>query len=179
MIKILPVKLDVLKEFKSTRLRALQDTPLAFGSTYARESQFTDDDWNARLARADGVRGVNFLAWDEVEPARREPCGIVAGFFEDEKPTDVHLVSMWVAPTHRRQGVGQLLVNEVIGWAQSRGAERVRLLVTDINVGAIKFYDQLGFEKSGKVEPYPNDPKLNEFEMICELGQFNRKTANA
>jgi hypothetical protein len=31
--------------FKTVRLRALQESPTAFGSTYAKESQFSDADW--------------------------------------------------------------------------------------------------------------------------------------
>jgi hypothetical protein len=37
---VTPQKALVLKD---VRLRALQDTPSAFGSTYARESLFTDE----------------------------------------------------------------------------------------------------------------------------------------
>lgn len=165
-IQILPVNLDVLNEFKTTRLAALKDTPLAFGSTFARESTFTEDEWKSRIARGDGKLGVNFLAWEN-----DKPCGIVAGFFEDESAGVVHLVSMWVAPSHRRRGVGVMLVNEVIGWARQQRADRVRLLVTEINHSAIQFYERIGFEKSGRTEVYPNDPNIVEYEMIHELNR--------
>ena len=166
MIRILPVNLDVLSEFKTTRLAALKDTPIAFGSTFARESAFTDEDWKSRIERGDGKRGVNFLAWED-----GKPCGIVAGFFEDGSTDVVHLVSMWVAPSHRRRGVGELLVKEVIDWARLRRADRVKLLVTEVNHSAIEFYERIGFEKSGKTETYPNDPNILEYEMIHELSR--------
>jgi ribosomal protein S18 acetylase RimI-like enzyme len=76
---------------------------------------------------------------------------------------------MWVAPTHRRRGVGQLLVNAVIDWARSRSARALSLMVTCTNDPAIRFYQQLGFTKTGRTEPYPNDSSLVEYEMILSI----------
>jgi ribosomal protein S18 acetylase RimI-like enzyme len=76
------------------------------------------------------------------------------------------LVSMWVAPTCRRCGVGRMLVEEVVGWAKGRGAERVCLMVTSCNEGAMRFYEGLGFVRTGRVEPYPNDVRWVEWEMV-------------
>jgi len=50
--------------FKAVRLRALQDAPHAFGSTYAKESQFADSEWLARVQRMNGESGAGFLAID-------------------------------------------------------------------------------------------------------------------
>lgn len=44
MITIEPITPQTALTFKAARLRALQDTPSAFGSTYAKESQLTDAD---------------------------------------------------------------------------------------------------------------------------------------
>jgi len=44
MISIQRITPQNVQVFKAVRLRALQDSPFAFGSTYTRESQFTDDD---------------------------------------------------------------------------------------------------------------------------------------
>jgi ribosomal protein S18 acetylase RimI-like enzyme len=73
---------------------------------------------------------------------------------------------MWVAPTHRRRGVGQLLVNRITDWARSRNILALSLMVTSSNDPAIRFYHQLGFAKTGRTEPYPNDASLVEYEMI-------------
>ena len=43
-------------------------------------------------------------------------------------------------------------------------------MVTSCNEGAIRFYEGLGFAKTGRVQPYPNDPRLVEHEMGKELG---------
>jgi len=51
--------------FKDVRLRALQDTPSAFGSTYAKESQLTDADWVKRAAQWTSERSAGYLAMSE------------------------------------------------------------------------------------------------------------------
>ena len=51
MTRLHPITPLLTAEYKTVRLRALEDTPLAFGSTYARESQLTDEEWEARAAR--------------------------------------------------------------------------------------------------------------------------------
>jgi ribosomal protein S18 acetylase RimI-like enzyme len=146
--------------FKDTRLRALQEAPQAFGSTYAREVKFADEEWLARTERWNGEKGIGFLAMDgEVA------CGIAGSFLDEPDATRAVLVAMWTAPTHRRQGTGRLLVNEVLAWADSRKARVLRLMVTSTNQPAIRFYEALGFTMTGRTEPYPNDPALIEYEM--------------
>ena len=51
--------------FKTVRLWALQDSPGAFGSTFARESQFPDAEWLRRAANMNGEKRVGYLAMDE------------------------------------------------------------------------------------------------------------------
>lgn len=146
--------------FKAVRLRALQDAPHAFGSSFARESQFSDSEWLAWVERMNGERGVGFLALDgEV------PCGIAGAFLDENDPTQAQLISMWTAPTHRQQGIGRLLVDKILKWAQQRNARILRLMVTSNNESAIHFYERLGFTRTGRTEPYPNDPTVTEYEM--------------
>jgi ribosomal protein S18 acetylase RimI-like enzyme len=160
LITLDPIAPSNARIFKAVRLRALQGTPSAFGSTYARESQLSDAEWLRRAARWNGDQAAGFIAMD-VDDA----CGIVCSFLDEEDATRAHLISMWTAPTHRRQGLGARLVNEVIGWARSRGARAMFLRVTSNNDSAMLFYARLGFERTGRTEPYPNDPSLIEYEM--------------
>jgi len=160
VISIRKITPEEVGAFKKIRLRALQDAPYAFSSTYARESEFSDAEWLARTVRWNGEKGVGFLAMDgEVA------CGIAGAFLGDEDARRAQLVSMWTAPAHRRQGAGRLLVNEVLAWAHSREARVLQLMVTSTNDAAIRFYERLGFTRTGRSEPFPNDPAVREYEM--------------
>jgi ribosomal protein S18 acetylase RimI-like enzyme len=160
MITLEPITPQNALIFKAVRLRALQDTPKAFGSTYAKESQLTDADWVERAVRSNGERSVLFLAMDG-----HSPCGIAGSYLDQNDGTRAQLISMWTASSHRQRGIGRLLVNEVLAWARLRGARTLQLMVTSINEPAILFYQRLGFARTGRTELYPNDPALIEYEM--------------
>lgn len=160
MITIEPVTPANLSAFKEVRLRALQDTPQAFGSTYAREAAFSDAEWLQRAKRWNGETGIGFLAIDD-----GTPCGIAGAFLNEDDRTRALLVSMWTAPTHRRKAIGRRLVDQVLEWARLRNATTLLLMVTCTNDPAIRFYKRLGFTRTGRTEPYPNDPALIEYEM--------------
>ena len=161
MIRIEPITPQNALIFKAVRLRALQDAPHAFGSTYAKELQLTDAEWINRAARWSGESGVGFLAMDDATA-----CGIAGSFLNEEDPTQAKLISMWTAPTHRQRGIGRSLVNEVLAWADRRNAGTLVLMVTSVNHPAILFYQRLGFTRTGRTEPYPNDPAIVEYEMF-------------
>ena len=160
MITLEPITQQNAMIYKDVRLRALQDTPSAFGSTYARESQFTDADWIKRATQRSGERSAGYIAIDG-----SIPCGIVGGFLDQENSTRAHLVSMWVAPSYRRLGIGRSLVNAILEWAYKQRACTLQLMVTGNNDSAIRFYQSLGFKMTGRTEPYPNDSALIEYEM--------------
>jgi ribosomal protein S18 acetylase RimI-like enzyme len=150
--------------FKAVRLRALQDTPTAFSSTYAEESKLADADWVKRAAQWSGEKSVGYLAMDA-----GISCGIASGLLDRADATRAHLLSMWVAPTHRRAGIGHSLVEAVVTWARTQNVCTLFLLVTSNNEGAIKFYQRLGFALTGHTEPYANDPALSNYEMTRSL----------
>jgi ribosomal protein S18 acetylase RimI-like enzyme len=161
MVTVEPITPTAAAILKAMRLRALKDSPTAFGSTYAMEAQLSDAEWKLRAEKWNGDRAMGYLALDNVDP-----CGIVGSFLDENTPTTAHLVSMWVAPSHRRCGVGRVLIERIIDWAGSRGVDTLRLMVTSSNDAAIRFYEGMEFKKTGHTEPYPNDPALLEYEMI-------------
>jgi ribosomal protein S18 acetylase RimI-like enzyme len=160
MATLEPISQRNVWAFKAVRLQALQDSPTAFGSTYARESQFPDEEWMKRAANMNGERRVGFLAMDN-----GAPCAIIGAFLDQPEPDIAQIVSMWVAPAYRRSGVGSALIAAVNSWSQTRNARTLRLMVTSSNHSAIEFYKRCGFTMTGKTEPYPNDPSLIEYEM--------------
>lgn len=150
--------------FRTVRLRALQDAPTAFGSTYARESQLSDQEWHQRSLRWANDGSIGYLAFDG-----DTPCGLVACYTEEANPGLAHVISMWVDPNWRRAGVGKALINALSEWGASREVRQLHLLVTSVNCGAIAFYQRLGFAMTGRTEPYPNDPAIVEYEMVLPL----------
>jgi ribosomal protein S18 acetylase RimI-like enzyme len=163
VITLEPITMCNADLFKQIRLRALKEDPLAFGSTYARESQFTEADWSLRINRWSGETGIGFLAMDG-----NAPCGI-AGVLLDQLTPRAELVSMWTAPTHRKQGVGRRLVEEITRWTSQRKVPQLHLMVTSNNAAAHAFYQRLNFTPTGRTIPYPNDPTLHEIEMACPI----------
>ena len=161
MIKIEPITRKNAFLFKTVRLCALEETPHAFSATYAKESQLADVEWLQRVERMNGERGVGFLAING-----QAACGIVGAFLDSSDGTRAQLVSMWTTPTHRHRGIGRLLVNEVLYWARLRGANALLLMVTSRNEPAMRFYERLGFSRTGRSEPYPHDPGVLEYEMM-------------
>ncbi|MFD1314259.1 GNAT family N-acetyltransferase [Namhaeicola litoreus] len=60
------------------------------------------------------------------------------------KGKTIHLEDLIVKETHRNQGLGTKLYNEVLKTAQSRGYKRVEWNVLDWNKVAIDFYESTG-----------------------------------
>lgn len=144
-----PDETDLLR---AIRLRALQDTPWAYGSTYARELAYTPERWAWFAAQEDSVIYV----------AIEGDTGVgMAGSFVPE-PGTVMLWGMWVAADARRHGLGRALVEAVVGWAASSSADRVRLQLTDDErmAPAAALYRTLGFTPTGEREPLESDPAL-------------------
>ena len=167
MITIEQLSPSLAMTLKDVRLRALQDTPSAFGSTYAKESRLPDEEWLVRANTWNGERSVGFIAMQD-----GAPCGVVAGKVDMDDPQTAHVLSMWVAPEQRRTGLGGRLLSAVQLWARDLGVPRLRLMVTNNNSTAINFYQRWGFMLTGKTEPYPNDPALFEYEMIKSLANL-------
>lgn len=125
--------------YKAVRLRALADTPNAFGSTLEEEIEYSESDWRSRLQ---GTDCRTFLALSEKEV----PTGVVVGITNDG---NAGLVSMWVAPEERKKGIGRALIDAVINWAKENDFSEILLDVADENLAAIRLYESKGFTRTG------------------------------
>jgi ribosomal protein S18 acetylase RimI-like enzyme len=164
MVTIEQLSPHVAMHLKRVRLTALKDTPSAFSSTYARESQRSNEDWiKLALAWTTG-QSVFYIAMDE-----GAPCGMIAGKFDEIALRRAWVLSMWVAPAHRRSGLGARLMDEVERWAQGLAIRELYLHVTSNNSAAQNFYEKCGFTRTGITQPYENDPALFEYEMVKAL----------
>jgi len=83
-----------------------------------------------------------------------EPVGMVSAMAPDDEG-QVELISMWIAPTVRGQGVGDEAVSQVLAWAQEEHpTSSVVLSVKTENDYAIRLYARHGFIDAG---PAPDD----------------------
>jgi ribosomal protein S18 acetylase RimI-like enzyme len=147
-------------DLRELRLTALRESPAAFLSTYALESTWTDDDWQREAARGDWL----------VETVGDRPVGLLGATPEwDIAESDRYLSYLWVAPDHRRRGVGQRLVRTMLARLRANGVERAWLWVLDGNEPARRLYERLGFTSTGERQPLKEDPARCEERMTLAL----------
>jgi GNAT superfamily N-acetyltransferase len=148
-VRVRRIRADEADALRAVRLRALADTPLAFGSTHAREAAYPRERWLA-WARdsAAGAAHATFLAVDGADA----PVGLAFAIV-DPGAGPAHLYSMWVAPEARGRGAGAALVGTVIEWTRTSGARTLRTAVTIGNDAAARLYERAGFRDTGAREP--------------------------
>ena len=71
---------------------------------------------------------------------------------------EVEILTLGVAPSWRRRGVGRSLMVAALSEAGLAGARQVFLEVRESNLGARAFYAALGFSESGRRRNYYRDP---------------------
>ena len=139
---------------RDVRLRALRESPEAFGSSLAREERFAESHWRMRLRTS-----ALWVALDD----DGTPRGLVQLVQEPGSPEDDrHVVSLWVAPEARRQGIGRSLLDTVVRGGADDGAATVSLWVVDDNADAVDLYVRAGFTRTGERQVLPRDPERTE-----------------
>jgi len=159
MVSVRAVEAGDWALLRDVRLAALREAPQAFGSAYAREAPFTEEQWRGRISE----RSVTFFAY---AADLSEPAGL-AGVYEEDGAAE--LVSMWVRPGARGRGVGGALVAAVAGWARDHGHDTVYLWVTESNEPARRLYERCGFATTGQRQPLPSNAALTEIRMRLPL----------
>jgi ribosomal protein S18 acetylase RimI-like enzyme len=93
-----------------------------------------------------------------------EMIGFVAG---DPRPAEGFswIATIGVAPAHRRQGIGRALLRACEGRLKTG---RVRLSVRASNEGAIRLYEQEGYQRVEVWQGYYND---GESALVMEKGR--------
>ena len=134
---------------RDLRLRALADSPDAFGSTLAAEEGRSNDEWATRLASGADARWALPL----VAEVGGQPVGLAWGRIDPATPEVAHLYQMWVAPGHRRGGAGRMLLDAVIAWARTRNVRGMELGVACGAGPARRLYERAGFAPVGAPEP--------------------------
>ncbi len=141
MVELRTIGSDDWQDWRSIRLRALAESPAAFGSDLTREQAFTERDWRDRAG------GGSVLAYDD-----GVPVSMGAGF-ADERPGFLMVVAMWTEPARRGEGLGGRVLDAVVAMAQERGLT-AHLFLMQANPEAARLYERHGFVRSGLVEEH-------------------------
>ncbi len=107
---------DQWRQVRELRLRTLEDSPDAFGSTLERERGHGETEWRAWILGLGG-RGQRAL----VATLKDAWVGMAVGSHERGRD-HTHLYGMWVEPACRRRSLGTRLVEAVLDWSRDRGA---------------------------------------------------------
>ncbi len=148
---------DRAEEWRAIRLEALRTAPDAFGSAF--------DDWEGRpLADfADRLAGCEMWA---AGPAPGQPQA-VASWEADISPAEPDLgwvMSVYVAPSARGQGLGDAIFARIVDNAARAGMTRLGLHVGQNNAAAQALYARAGFVPTGG-PPMLNGRGFWEIEM--------------
>lgn len=96
-------------------------------------ASLTDDNTIALVAENDG-NVVGYLLADEKEVAYLRA------------PKLMHICNLGVSRAYRNQGIGHLLMDEIVKIAQNRQVDEIKLGVFIKNTAARHLYEQYGFE---------------------------------
>jgi ribosomal protein S18 acetylase RimI-like enzyme len=149
------------KAFRDLRLTALRSDPLAFGSSFTRESGYTPEKWKG-WCRDGGTGGgsATFVA----AGSSGTLVGMVGAFFAEETP---QVWGMWTRPEWRNRGVGRRLVERLLAWLdKNRPGRPVILEVNPTQAAAVRIYASLGFRFNGVEESLGHDPPAIVRQMV-------------
>ena len=88
---------------------------------------------------------------------------------------------MSVAASHRRRGIGKLLLDAAIAWADAHDFLRLELYVYARNAPAIALYEKLGFAHEGRRAAFIRDGEtfLDDLVMARLGGAARQVTSRA
>jgi predicted GNAT family acetyltransferase len=142
---------DDWEDFREIRMKALADSPDAFGSTLEREQGFTEADWRRRLT------GPVYVI-DEPRPVS------VGGIFDNAGSP--HVWGMWTDPAHRGRGHARRILDALIP-----PGTRAQLDVNVSNGAARAVYERYGFVGTGQLEPLrPGSDQRIELMVLTRRG---------
>jgi GNAT superfamily N-acetyltransferase len=129
-MKIRRIRADEGLALRTLRLAALADSPMAYGSTFAREDAYPEAVWHERAAA--GAAGSNVVTIVAEHEGRlvAMATGLGSGP-ETQDGSQPTMVGVFVERTARRRGVAVALIEAIVGWAQARGSARLTVWITD------------------------------------------------
>ncbi len=146
------------KDFRDLRLEALQNDPLAFGSSYEEEKTMPQDEWKRR------IKNVLFALSND------KPVGMIVYIIDNRIKTKhiANIFGFYVKMKYRGQKVGMKLMESALEIIQKNmKVSKIKLTVNPEQRTAVKLYEKYGFELVGRLknELKVNDKLYDEFIM--------------
>ena len=146
---------------RELRLCALRESPESFRDTAEEIEQRPSSYWGD-LTRSvtEPDRHIMFLACEG-----DAVVGSIYGLRDREHRDAARIGGTWVAPAHRRRGVGRELLEAVFSWAREHGFSRLALWAPSASAAALALYRQAGFKDTGRRQPLRNDSPHEAVEL--------------
>jgi L-amino acid N-acyltransferase YncA len=88
---------------------------------------------------------THFQPWTFIAEQDGEIVGFLAAFQSQTDPAQVYCHFIGVAPTHRREGIGEHLYVRLFADAAANGCSEVLAVTAPVNRASIAFHRRLGF----------------------------------
>jgi ribosomal-protein-alanine N-acetyltransferase len=123
-----------------------------------------DDDEPGTIGRILGeIRHILSGEDDELPPPEGRPELIVGFVGVWMMPDEAHIVTIATRESHRRQGIGEMLLQEAIELAREKAQPLITLEVRVSNEPAIALYRKYGFEEAGLRPRYYSDNREDAY----------------
>jgi RimJ/RimL family protein N-acetyltransferase len=166
------LKKDEWQKYRKIRLEALKNDPQAFGSSYESEIHRSDREWEEILMSSDtdGSKTI-FVGIDK----NNDDLLAIGGAYAENDLGEWNIIAIYVDPEHRGQGIGKILLSEIIDILKAR--RDIKRLMLRVNVNqraAINLYTRLGFvtTKTVRNQLLGDGNLYDEFEMMLDLDDY-------
>lgn len=161
LIHITQLSPDEWQKYREIRLEGLQTDPLAFGSSYEEEINFTETNWRNR---------INAMWFALVDGKIVGMIGLLTGANMSTRHCG-QIISLWVKPTFRGQGIAKALVQKLQEIAPQHGLRKLSLQVATTQTNAIKLYEIMGFKNITLLTENlrKGDRYLDEYLMVWHI----------
>jgi ribosomal protein S18 acetylase RimI-like enzyme len=130
-------------EAMELRLQGLKTDPIAFGSSYEEEENFTEAEWKRRMTSA------LFTFSDD------KPVGTITYLFDNRLKTKhiARIFGVYVDPNYRGRGIGKKLLEKALELIQeNKNIVKIQLMVNSKQNAAVALYKNMGFIVVGQLK---------------------------
>lgn len=150
------------EEYKIIRLEALRTNPEMFGSNFAKESTYSQNDWTLLLENES--RAMFALYHDKIL------VGLSGVAIRKDDPTTAIFIASFIAPSHRGQGLSKLFYEARIKWARQKQCSIIKVshrIGNTTSEAAIKGFG-FKFVHAEEVD-WPDGTRAEELNYLLEL----------